>query len=243
MEKKKAAAAAIATVISASGVAVEANFDDPAEILQNANVEPQVQQIDGDVVVEDDAVQEDEDKQKTTAKGTFREWILNLPMAVRAFFVVPAWLAGTLVTGLGEVLFTALSPFAHWILSFVLMALAIAGAFLFAAKAMFPDLPISKIINRHSIKWILIVSVVAFAADLVLGLFWTGYTRYKILVIAGLMLLALGSLMIWFSRREKRRRAEEAAAASEEAMEEEAPELVYTSLGETFTVRPADPRR
>ena len=239
MEKKKAAAAAVATVISASGAAVEATFDDPAEILQNASVEPQVQSIDEDMATEEDPVQDEEEKQKTTAKGTFKEWILKLPLAVRAVFVLPAWLLGTVITAGGEVLFTALSPLAHWILSFLLLALVIAGAFTITAKAMFPDLPLRKILNKHSIKWILIVSAVAFAADLLLGVFWVEYTRYKTLVIVGLILLSLGSLMLWFSRREKARR-EQGAEIPEAAGEPDEPkELVFTSLGETFTVRPS----
>ena len=39
-KKKAAAAAAVATIISASSTAVEANFDDPADLLQSTNVEP-----------------------------------------------------------------------------------------------------------------------------------------------------------------------------------------------------------
>ena len=239
LEKKKAAAAAVATVISASGVAVDATFDNPAEILQTASVEPQVQSIDGDMATDEDAVQEDEEKQKTTAKGTFKEWILGLPIMVRAVFVLPAWLIGTGIMAAGEFLFTALSPFAHWILSFLLLALVIAAAFTITAKAMFPDLPLRKILNKHSIKWIVIVSIVAFAADLMLGVLWVEYTRYKTLVIAGLILLSLGSLMLWFSRREKRRREKEALNVDAVEADDEPEELVFTSLGETFTVRPS----
>ena len=46
--KKAAAAAAVAAVISASGAAVEANFDSPADILQNSDGEPKVEYVNSD---------------------------------------------------------------------------------------------------------------------------------------------------------------------------------------------------
>ena len=180
------------------------------------------------------------DKQKpaeTVKQSPVREWILHLPLAVRAVFVLPVWFVGHLIMAGGGMLFSALSPVMNWVLSFALMALVIAAAFTVTAKAMFPDLPLGKILNRHSIKWILIVSVAAFAADLILGIFWAEYAHFKNIVTGGLILISIGSLIIWFTRREHRRRI--AAESEEEAAEEEEPEdLVYTSLGETFTVRP-----
>ena len=240
MDNNKAAAAAVAAVISASGTAVEASFDNPADILQTNAPDPKVQDIGDDGQAPDSAVQ-DEDKAKTQAKaggGVFREWILGLPMAVRALVVVPLWAVGSLIVIGGHLLFTALSPVLHLILSFLLMALVIAAAFTVTAKALFPDLPLRKILNRHSIKWILIGTAVAFAADLVLKATWADYASFRAMVTAGLILLVLIALVVWFVRRENRRRAREAEALLEAEEEEEPKELVYTSLGQTFTVRP-----
>ena len=238
--KKAAAAAAVAAVISASGAAVEANFDSPADILQNSDGEPKVEYVNSDNTAADsDTVTADDEKQRQDVQGgsAVRQVILKLPLAVRALFVVPQWIIGSLVVHLGGLLFAGLSPVLHWVLSFVLFALVIAAAFTVTAKAMFPDLPLRKILNRHSIKWILIASAAAFAADLVLGAFWAGYAHFKALVTFGLILLSLVALLIWFTRRENRRRQRlEESRAQEEAPEPE--ELVYTSLGQTFTVRP-----
>ena len=236
MDNKKKIAAAVVATIAASGAAVDASFDNPADMLQQNTVEPKIEYVD----LENDQAPADEDKQKpaeTVKQSPVREWILHLPLAVRAVFVLPVWFVGHLIMAGGGMLFSALSPVMNWVLSFALMALVIAAAFTVTAKAMFPDLPLGRILNRHSIKWILIVSAAAFAADLILGIFWAEYAHFKNIVTGGLILISIGSLIIWFARREHRRRI--ASESEEEAAEEEEPEdLVYTSLGETFTVRP-----
>ena len=237
---KKKVAAAVAATIAASGAAVDMSFDNPADLLQaDASVEPKVQYVN----LENDqdtgqAQDEDKQKQKQSEKsGPVREWILKLPLAVRACFVLPFWFAGHLIVLGTSALFTGLSPVFHWLLGFVVLALVIAGAFTATAKAMFPDLPIRKILNRHSIKWILIAAAAVWLADLLLGIFWAGYAHVKTICIGTFTLIAITSVVVWFARREHRRRAE-LAAREEEPPDEEPQELVYTSLGHTFTVRP-----
>ncbi len=238
-KKKAAAAAAVATIIGASSTAIGATFDDPAELLQSTAVEPKVQHIDLGDTQDDGTVQDDEDKQKDKeSKSTFRGFILDLPLAVRVLFVLPQWAIGNGILYLGGLLFGTLSPVLHGILSFVLLALILAGAFVLTAKAMFPDLPLSKILNRHSIKWILIAAAAVYVADLILGVFWAGYAHFKTVITGGLTLAALALIAIWFARRESRRRrrlAEKEQARLED--EPESNELVYESLGETFVIR------
>lgn len=242
MDNKKAAAAAVAAVITASGAAVEASFDSPADLLQDTSVDPKVEYVNMGADQDDGSmVQDDEEKGKQkagSAKYAFREWILSLPMAVRVLFVLPQWFLGNLIVAGGELLFAGLTPVLHWVCGFALLALVIAGAFTVTAKAIFPDLPIRKILSRKNIKWILIASAGVFSADLILGMFWTQYAHFKALFMGLFTLIALGAIVIRFVRWENRRRArlcEEREAAEEEPAEE----LVYTSLGQTFTVRPS----
>lgn len=238
-DNKKKVAVALAATIAASGAAVDASFDNPADLLQSdaAALEPKIQYVDLENDQDTGQVQ-DEDKQKQSEQGKsgpLREWILHLPVAVRAVFVLPFWFVGHLIVIGASTLFSAASPVVNWLLGFVLLALVIAGAFTATAKAMFPDLPIRKILNRHSIKWILIAAAAAWLADLLLGIFWAGYAHVKTIFIGAFTLISIGSVVIWFARREHRRRIREAEAVEEP--EEEPEDLVYTSLGQTFTVR------
>ena len=236
-KKKAAAAAAVAAIIGASGAAVDANFDDPADLLQSTAVEPKVQHIDLGDSQDNGIVQDDEDKQQAKdEKGTFRGFILSLPLAVRVLFVLPMWCAGHLIMLGGGLLFAGLSPVLQGILSFALLAVVIAGAFTLTAKAMFPDLPLGKILNRHSIKWILIAAVAVYVADLILGICWFGYAHFKTIITGGMTLVALGAITIWFARRENRKRARLAEKAQKQE-EPESNELVYESLGQTFVIR------
>lgn len=207
-KRKAAAAAAVATIIGASSTAIEANFNDPADLLQSTNVEPKVQHIEMGDDQDSDAAQNDEDKKGAkTGKLTFRDFILGFPLTVRVLFVLPQWFIGSGIVFLGGLLFSGMSPVLRGILSFVLLALVIAGAFTLTAKAMFPDLPLGKILNRHSIKWILIAAVAVYAADLVLGIFGAGYAHFKTVITGAMTLLAMGGIAVWFARKEKRRRS------------------------------------
>lgn len=237
VEKKKAAAAAVASVIAASGAAVDVAVDNPADILQHTNVDPKVDYIHPDSDTDLTAQDSEKQKQKKTAREAFSEWILGLPYAVRVCFVLPLWAVGAVVTGAVQLVIAGLSPIANWLIGFAVLALVIGAVFTLTAKAMFPDLPLKKILNRHTIKGILIASVLAFATDIILGVLWPSYTAYKTLFVAVILLIATGSLALWFNRREKRRREKLAAEAVVEEEEEQL--LEYTSLGETFTIRPS----
>lgn len=241
MDNKKATAAALAAAIAASSAAVDASFDDPADILQDSgNVEPQIEYVGADGDQDgSSAVQDDEKKQQQEQKkmGTFREWILSLPMIVRMLFVVPQWVIGNVITAGASFLFAGLSPVFNWILSFVVLGLVIAGAFTVTAKCMFPDLPLKKILNKRTFKGILIATVVIFAADIILGIVWPGYGRFKILIMAILTLAALAGLSGWFARIESKRRALLGEAEVDAPEDEEPEELVFTSLGQEFKIR------
>lgn len=239
MEKKKAAAAAVASVIAASGAAVEATIDDPADLLRQSGVDPKVDYIHTDSDQDKAVTDAKKQKQKRMAKEAITEWILGLPYAVRLLFVLPLWAIGTLVMGVAQLLIAGLSPIAGWLLGFALTVLVIGAAFTITAKAMFPDLPLKKILNRHSIRGILIASIIAFVLDLILAALWPAYSGYKTLFMAAMLLVATVSLALWFSRREKRRRDR----LSAEAADEDGEVMEYTSLGETFTVRTSHGQR
>ncbi len=199
MDKKKAAAATMAGVIAASGAAIDGAFDSPQDILRNDQPEPVVQPVDMDGAGGDTGDQ-DNDKSKKTAQtqNTLREKILELPLAVRAIFVVPLWAIGHVVVMGGSLLFTALSPLMNGVLSFLTLALVMFLVFVLGVKLMFPDIPLRKIINRHTIRGVLIAAAIVFAADFALPVLWPEYTRWKVLILGGMSLIAVLFLAVKF---------------------------------------------
>lgn len=241
MDKKKAAATAVATTIAASSAAVGATFDEPADILQNTYHEPVVEFIDMDAGPDDGGQTEDESKGRqmvSEAKGTFSEWILELPLLVRTIFVVPMWFLGNMIIYAGQLAVTALSPFWQGLLHLLILALALTAAFAVTAKVMFPDVPLKKILNRKNFRSVLIASVLVFGVDLALKLGWPEYLRYRMPAVAALTLLVLFFLVVRFGSRETRRRRKVREQAELFGVREE--DLVYESLGQTFTIRRPD---
>lgn len=237
MDKKQAAAAAIATTIAASGAAVDATFDSPADILQSQTGEPVVEYVDAGTG-DDGGSTQDEEKGKQavkTAKGAFREWILELPVAVRAIFVVPVWFVGNLVVYGAQLAITGLTPLWQGVLHLLILAAVLTGAFTIAVKAMFPDLPLRKILNKRTFKGVLIAAVLVFVTDLALKVGWPDYMQYRTIAIALFTLAVLFLLVMRFARKENKRRRKQREQAEIFGVDEE--DLVYTSLGQTFTIR------
>ena len=240
MDKKKAAATALATTIAASGAAVDATFDSPQDILQNTYVEPVVDYVTPDGTIDDDGTtQDDEDKGKqavTAAKKTVREWVLELPLWVRAIVVVPLWLVGNLVMYAGHLVIVGLSPVWGSILNLLMLAGVLTAAFTIAAKAMFPDVPLRKILNKRTFKGILIAAVFVFLLDLALKVGWPPYMQYRTIAIALFTLAVLFLLVMRFGRRENKRRRKEremAEAARHTVDEAKARAAALLSAAET----------
>ena len=237
MDKKKAAAATMAGVIATSGAAIDGAFDSPADILQNNTPEPVVKHIDANGHDDGGAQDDKHNKQAAPGKTTLREKILELPLAVRVMFVLPLWAIGHVVTMACGALITALSPLWSAIVGFLMFALLMLVLFTVGAKMMFPDLPLRKILNRHTIKGVFITSGVLFVTDWAMPLAWPEYTRWKVLVLGGLSLILVLVLLIKFGRKEEKRRAEEREAELARQEEEEGELLYVTSMGKSFTMR------
>ena len=209
--RKRAAAAAVAVAASAS-VVTGTLFADPADLLQNDVATPIVETID-DGGSGDDGTNPDEtenEESEAAALGLrerMRQWILALPIGVRLVFVLPFWALGYGITAAATALWSAvLSPLLSSALSWVLLIAALVGAFAFTAKAIFPDMPWKKILNRRSILIIILGGLLLGAADHLLPLVWTGYGRFAAIVRMAGSFLVLGGVTTAFALRTHKRR-------------------------------------
>ena len=234
VKAKSLAALAIAATISASGAAIDNTIDNPADILQQTGVEPVVMTIGADDTGNTDGAGKADDAEKSgTARSTLSDRILALPLTVRLCVVLPLWAIGHVVNMAIGALAVAASPLVNILISFGVLFLIIVSAFTVAAKIMFPDLPLRKIINRHTIKGTFVATCIIFAGDLILSFAWPDYTTYKGLVMGGSLLAVLGLLAAKFARHEKKRRARESKQNAAAAPSN----LIVHTMGETFTVR------
>lgn len=242
---KNKGTAATAATIAAAGVLIGGSFDAPQDILKNDDAalapppimevmhtqEAEPEPVDDDPD-SDDAADEDEQKRKGL-RARVRSIILRMPLGVRACVVVPLWCVGWVLLTLGSALWSGvLSPAGSAILRWVVLALMILAALTITVKSVFPKTPLKKILNRHTLLWVLGGSTLFCVADVLVSHFYPDMPRlYDIARIAASSALLLAALIPSLKRlgKEKRRREEEERLAAEAALDEaEAEETAET---------------
>lgn len=229
--EKKAASKAVA-IAAAAGMLVSSAFSSPADLLQDdddsalappaAVVEymPTDTGPDGD---DDDAsLSDEESEEKLSLRGRIRRRILRMPQAVRAVIGVPLWGIGWGITSLLSLLWTGiLSPAFAVVLKWVVAAALLLLVVALTLKAVFPDIPLKKLINKRNFLTVFIGMGVLGAVDTVLCHLIPdkGYISLIVKVVGSLGILAAAVVPAIIS--ENKRREEEYVEDFEEETEEE----------------------
>lgn len=243
-EKKKAGAAgAAAAVVAAASVAVAGAFSSPAAILDDedkpsAYVE-RAEAEESSPESSPDDTEDEEEKKKPGLKAAIRNKLLSLPLAVRTLLLVPMWAIGTGIIFLLGGLWSVLSPALGKVLGAVALAALVYGIIALGLKALFPNMPIKKLINRKTLPAVCIAGAVAAALDVILPLLIADYSNIRSVVQTVLMTVVAGiaivSLSAIFSRR---KRPEEPAPDPEPDAEPEMPEeITFEDAGGSFKIR------
>ncbi len=234
--KRRTATAAVAAAASA-GVVLGGLFESPEDLLNSGGEDApeavaaafhsaEAEAAEGESL-DDEAVETDdeEERRRGGVRARARAWILRLPFGVRAAVGVPLWALGSGILWLLSALWgTVLSPAVRAFLPWLCLAAMLLGVFLLAAKTMFPDLPLRKILNRRSLLALLLGAAALWAADALIPLFEPGYRRVSDIVSAAAATLLLLGVTAAFAARERKRRRiarEELEAAEAETDEEE----------------------
>ena len=146
--------------------------------------------------VEDDEDDADEQKgSKMSISARFKQAVLTLPQSVRVLLVVPLWAAGTailtMISFLWNVLFA--SPLGAFIASLALGFAIMLGLFTVTAKALFPDVPLRKILCRRNVIIIGCLALLLSGIDAVAPIYWSQYP-----LAAALVKLVLGGSVIGY---------------------------------------------
>ncbi len=240
---KKAAASSAVSLITATGVLTAGAFDTPAEFLKDPEADPAILagetfSRDEDEIPEDSDGEEDEEeeeeKRRPGLRAAIRRRVLALPLMVRAVLVLPLWLLGSGVLFLLSGLWSLLSPALGRVLSAAFLLALVFGAFLLAAKAAFPDLPLKKLLNRKTLPVLLVGGALLSLLDLILNLLWPEYETVKALVEGLVLLLVTGSgLYTLYRQKEKWDRPREPET---EEIVTVTSHLVLTDASGTYTI-------
>jgi len=211
--KKRIVASAVATVTTVS-VLLGGSFDSPADLLSGNDVAADViisdtvDLQDGDEINEDGALPGEEKKKGLRAR--VRAAVKRLPVAVRAGVGLPLWFVGWLLLGaLGLLWEPVLSPLMSALLSAVCVAAILAATLVCTVKAVFPDMPVKKILNRRSLFTVFFAALVFGAAGAVMQIFIPEADRLSDIVEGLIMLAALTFAAVPLLKNEVRRRRED----------------------------------
>lgn len=222
--EKKVASKAVA-VAAAAGMLVSSAFSSPADLLQDeddAALTPPaavVEYVTADTGPDDDdaSTAEEENEEKLSLRGKIRRRILRMPQAVRAIIGVPLWGIGWGITSLLSLLWSAvLSPVFAVVLKWVVAAALLLLVVALTLKAVFPDIPLKKLLNKRNFLTVFIGMGVLGATDTVLCHLIPdkGYISLAVKIIGSLCIMAAAVVPAIIS--ENKRRADECAEAPEE---------------------------
>lgn len=143
-----------------------------------------------------------ENRKASRLSERIKAWILGLPQAVRLFLVLPLWGAGNFLATAASALWAGLfSPALTFVVSWILGAAVLLGAFGLGAKLLFPNLPLKKIFARKNLIALGVAALLLVAADTVLPFYLPEYNAISFAVKA---VVSLGLIALLLMRLKKK---------------------------------------
>ena len=178
--KSKAAAgllvAAVFAALTASTV-----FDSPSEIVSSEDISPTpiAQTISMNDVLSTAEEAERHKPRKKKASAVIKEKIQALPAAVRVTVVLPLYIIGTILTKLlGAVFSGVLAPVLAAVLKWAILALVLWLAAGLVLKAIFPDIPLSRLLTLKNLLYCFIGVVCLALLDKCMPLIFSDYKKW-----------------------------------------------------------------
>lgn len=226
-ERENKAAQKAVALVAAAGMLIGNLFSSPAELLQKdeGTIPPPpaaiVEYAAPDASPDDDgdaSTPDEEGEEKLSFRGRLRRRILRLPLTVRALVGVPLWGIGWGITSLLSLLWSAiLSPVFAVVLKWIFAAALLLLAVMLTVKAVFPDIPLKKLLTKRNFLTVFIGMGALAAADTVLGIAIPDKEYVSLIVKAvgsiGVMALAVVPAILGENKARN-------AAATEETEEE-----------------------
>lgn len=209
--KKKAAAAAF-TAFASLSLVISSLFTSPEALLEEKAAWDPNGPVITQMAAEDDsedADDEDEEEEGETEpdwKTALRAWFLRLPLVVRALFVLPLWAVGHgIAAGAAALWEPVLSPLLATALKWILIALILAGIVVACVKAVAPDTPIGKILNKKTVPVLLVIAGCLFVIDFSLPYIFEEYSKWRNIVCFVLGGMGLMAVLMWIGRKRQKK--------------------------------------
>lgn len=192
---KKKVAAGVAVTVAAASVATNLAFT-PDELLHSAAyLDAHTKYVESGELYEPE-IEFTEPEEPTRTDG-IRNWLLKLPVPLKALLLLPLWALGAIPSAIGSGLVSAMSPVLSHILSFMLQLGVIVGVFCLVYKLLFPNRKVTELFTKKkNRRWLLFGAFTVAAANLVLSLVWDGWSALRVVI---LMAVGFGVLcLLWY---------------------------------------------
>ncbi len=210
---KDYAVGSVIAAIAAAGLAFGTLFSSPEDVLNNdACITPPFEISDCmiyDNDIEPDAqTDETQEKKQKGIRASLRQFILKLPLSVRAFAGVPVWIIGRVLLAVLSSLFTAvLSPILGTVLKYLCIAGVILAAVVISVKAVMPDIPLKEIVTGRRIAISAVISALFGLCGVIVGIFYPESMKTYEIIESGLITVIVAFAAFSFAMKIKKRGA------------------------------------
>ena len=181
--KDKKSKAATGLLVAAVFAALTAStvFDSPSEIVSKDDISPtpisEMVSMSDVLSTAEEAERHKPRKKKPSA--VIKEKIQELPAAVRITVVLPLYIVGTILTKLLGALFSGImAPVLAAILKWAILAVVLWLAVGLVLKAIFPDIPLSKLLSLKNLLYCFIGVVCLALLDKCMPLIFSDYKKW-----------------------------------------------------------------
>ena len=124
-----------------------------------------------------------------------RDWIIHLPVAVRAVVLLPLWAIGAVAFAVAGAFSAALAtPAGQLVLGFLAQLGILLAVFLLAYKAIFPKTPVKELLSKKKFPWLLAAAAFVTVVNLALEQVWDHWGIVRIILMAAVGYLTLSLL-------------------------------------------------
>ena len=177
----KKIAAGVAVTVAVTSIATNMAFQ-PEELLHDhAYLEAHTRAIQIDELGE--AEIEYTEPEELSKSDALRTWVIKLPVPVKALFLLPLWALGAVPVAIGTSLFSGASPVLSYVIGFILQAAVLVGVFCAAYKLIFPDRKVRDLFKKKNRRWLLLGAAAVTGLDMLLGVFWTGWSALRVILL------------------------------------------------------------
>ena len=200
----KKIAAGVAVTLTAASIATNLLVE-PEELLHSAEYLEANAKIVDTAVLEEAEILVEEEAEKSRMDAV-RAWIIRLPVAVKAVFLLPLWALGAIPVTVGTAAFAALSPIWAQVAGVLMQAAVLVGVFALGYKLLFPKKKVRELFKKRNFKWLMLGAVSVSVANVVLTTAWTGWPVLRAVMMT---VVGFGALCLLWHRIAKKVKPDE----------------------------------